>query len=282
MSHTVPQAMAVLREEVAKVPAFFRRDLMILLSYRAALLSDWVNLLVQVVIFAYVSRLVDPATLPAYGAGPTSYLEFVVIGIAIGAFVQLGLTRLVAVFRAERVMGTLEALLLTPTAFTTLQLGSVAYELVYVPVRTALFLAAVAAAFGLSLQLSGLGPVLVALLLFIPTIWGLGVASAGLVLVFRRGSGAAGFVGTILAVGSGAYFPLELFPSWLQTALQANPVAIMLEVARQALLGGAGWAELGPRILLLVPMSVFALAAGIGIFRLALERELRAGTLHLY
>ena len=55
-------------------------------------------------------------------------------------------------------MGTLEALVVTPTTLTTLQLGSVAYDLVYIPIRIALFLAFASVAFDVHIVLSGLGP----------------------------------------------------------------------------------------------------------------------------
>jgi hypothetical protein len=51
---------------------------------------------------------------------------------------------------------------------------------------------------------------------------------------------------------------------------------------REALLGGAGWAQIAPSLLKLAPLSVLGLAAGMLAFRLALKRERRLGTLGLY
>ena len=48
-------------------------------------------------------------------------------------------------FRNEQLMGTLEVLLMTPTTPATIQIGSVVYDLVYVPLRTGLFFLAVVA-----------------------------------------------------------------------------------------------------------------------------------------
>ena len=115
--------------EIRKLPAFFRRDVLVLWSYRLAFVSDWVNLVVQVVMFYFVGQLIPPSSIPQFGGDPTSYLEFVAVGIAIGSFMQIGLGRIATLMRQEQLMGTLEALLMTPTAPTTLQLGSVAYDL---------------------------------------------------------------------------------------------------------------------------------------------------------
>jgi uncharacterized membrane protein (UPF0182 family) len=51
---------------------------------------------------------------------------------------------------------------------------------------------------------------------------------------------------------------------------------------REALLGGAGWTDVAPSLLVLAPMSAFSLIVGMAIFRLAVRRERRLGTLGLY
>ena len=38
---------------------------------------------------------------------------------------------------------------------------------------------------------------------------------------------------------SGAYFPLALFPEWVQSVARLNPIAIALEGMRAALLGSS-------------------------------------------
>jgi ABC-2 type transport system permease protein len=87
---------------------------------------------------------------------------------------------------------------------------------------------------------------------------------------------------TILALLSGAYFPIDLLPGWLQAIASVNPIAIAIDGVRQALLGGDGWAGLDPEVLLLVPMAAVSLTAGVFAFRLGLARERRNGTLGLY
>jgi ABC-type uncharacterized transport system permease subunit len=85
-----------------------------------------------------------------------------------------------------------------------------------------------------------------------------------------------------LAIGSGAYFPLDLLPHWMATVARYSPVAVALDSARAALLGGASWHQIAPLLMLLAPMSALSLAAGLVAFQLALRRERRLGTLGLY
>jgi len=267
--------------ELRKLPAFARRDLLVAWSYRGAFFGEWIGLLTGAFTFYFVGLMVDPKTLPSFGGNHASYMEFVAAGIALGAFVQLGLGRVGAALRGEQLMGTLESLLMTPTSISTIQVGSAAYDLIYVPIRTALFFVILALTFGLTFEPSGIGPAVLSLLLFIPFVWGLGVMSAAITLTFRQGSGAFALGVSGLIIGSGAFFPLQLLPHWISSIARFNPVTLAVNGVRAPLLGG-GWGGIWPDALLLAPVSVATLALGLYAFRLALRREQRRGTLGLY
>jgi ABC-2 type transport system permease protein len=220
--------------------------------------------------------------LPSYGGTRASYLEFAVVGIAVSNFMQLALTKVAVGIRGEQMVGTLESLLMTPTSPVTIQIGTVFYDLLYVPIRTTVFLVLTSVAFGLDYDPSGLLPAVAVLLVFIPFVWGLGVANAGLILTFRRGGGIAGFGATILTVLSGAFFPLALLPVWLRGVASANPVTVAVDAMRNALIGGTGWEDAGPAALQLLPYAAVSLVVGFVVFHLALGRERRRGSLGLY
>jgi ABC-2 type transport system permease protein len=274
--------LAALGEELAKVPAFFRRDLLVLWSYRAAFFSDWANLFVQVLVFYFVSRLVPADALPKFEGRPVTYFEFVAVALILTTFMQVSLSRLVGVVQREQLMGTLDSLFVTPTAPITFMFGSVAYDLLYVPIRTAVFMLIAGGILGVDFNLAGLLPTAVILLVFIPFTWGLGVISAALVLTFKRGSASLGIVVTALTLGSGAYFPVQYLPGWVQSLTQANPITIALGAGRHALLGSADWSMIWSSAAALIPWAVGSLAAGTWAFRLALKRERRRGTMGMY
>lgn len=279
----IPRGSAgVVVDELAKLPAFLRRDLLVAWSYRLAFVSEWSGLVLQALMFYFVGKLVSPEAIPTYGGTPATYMEFVAIGIAMTAFVQLALSRVGTGLRSEQVYGTLESLLMTPTTTMTIQLGTVFYDLLYIPVRTAIFLTFAALAFGLQFDLDGVLPALVVLLAFIPFVWGLGVANAGFILTFRRGGGVGGFAVTVMTLFSGAFFPLEVLPGSIRSGAELNPIAVAIEGMREPLLGGTGWDGVGGDVLFLLPLSAVSLAVGIAAFRLALLREKRRGSLGLY
>ena len=151
------------------------------------------------------------------------------IGVVIVTVSGLLLQKVSTAIREEQLMGTLEALLVTPTSPTTVQAGSAAFDLFFIPIRMAVLLLVVAVAFGLGFAPSGHAPSLVLLMSFVPFVWGLGLVAAAVIVTFRRGGGVIGFFMSVLGLASGAFFPLALLPAWAQTIAEANPVAIVME-----------------------------------------------------
>ena len=270
------------RVELGKLAAFVRRDFLVAWSYRLSFVTGFAGLVAGALIFYFVGLMVDPATIPPVNGQPVTYLEFAIVGMALGGFIQLGLDRVSAALRNEQLMGTLESLLSTPTAPATVQVGSVLFDLIFIPLRMTILLATLALVFGLGLQLDGVPQALVILVFFMPFVWGLGILAAAITLTFRRGSGIIGLGLAALTLVSGLYFPVGLLPGWLTTSAEANPIAIAAQSLREALLGGADWSTVGPDILILAPLSVLSFLLGTAAFRLALRRERRLGTLGTY
>ena len=102
--------------ELQKLSAFARRDFLFAWSYRTAFFSDWIGLGVQAVLLSFVGRLAKDSAVPSYNGQQATYMAFAMIGVAIGVFLQLGLDQIATGMRQEQLMGTLEPLLLTPTA----------------------------------------------------------------------------------------------------------------------------------------------------------------------
>lgn len=266
--------------EAAKLPAFLRRDFLHAWSYRMSFVSDAVGLAIQTVIFLYIGKMIDPDVLPTFGSARVSYLEFVVVGIAISMLLGIGLFRAGAAYRNEQLMGTLEAVLMTPTTSGTIQLGSILYDLVYMPIRTGVFFLVLALTLDVRLSAGGIPQAFVVLMLFMPFVWGVGIAYAAFNLTFKR-VGGGGLI-ALLTITSGAYFPLTLFPDWLRTLAGLNPMAVAIKALRESLLGGAGWSVVQDALVVLAPAAILSLAAGILCFRLAMHRERRRGTVGLY
>ncbi|HET9249595.1 MAG TPA: ABC transporter permease [Actinomycetota bacterium] len=268
-------------EDARKLLAFFRRDFLTLWSYRLGFFSDWVNLFIQILILSFVGRLIADDRLPAIGSVHPTYVEFAAVGIAIGSLLQANLARVTSAIRSEQLMGTLEYLFLTPTAPVTVLLGSVVYDMVYVPIRTFLLLFLLAVILDVRFTVTALPTVALILGAFLPFLWGISWVSAAGVLTFRRGAGIAGVGAALLVLTSGSYFPVSLLPGWLQTVAEVNPITHALDATREALLGGTS-TGVGTAVLSILPVAIVSLVFGIVALRFALRRERERGTLGLY
>jgi ABC-2 type transport system permease protein len=282
MSAALPKRISAVAEDLHKLPAFFRRDLLVLVSYRLAFFSDWVNLVFEVVLLFFVGRLIDPSVLPSFGGVRPTYVEFAAVGIAIGSILQANTARAMSAIRSEQVVGTLEMVFLSPTAPTTVLMGVVVYDLVYVPIRSVIFLAALSLLTDVRFSLSALIPVTVIFVAFAPFLWGLSFVGAAGMLTFRRGAGIAGLTAAVLVITSGSFFPVTVLPEWLQLVARLNPITIAVDGVRAALLGAAGWAEAFRSAISILPFAAVSLALGVLALRAALRRERRRGTLGLY
>ena len=82
--------------------------------------------------------------------------------------------------------------------------------------------------------------------------WAVGLLANGLVLRFGLGAEEIGWA-VVFLIGplSGAYYPVSVLPSWLQTAAFALPTAWAFEAMRAALIEGRiAWSLLGMSMLL--------------------------------
>jgi ABC-type polysaccharide/polyol phosphate export permease len=208
-------------------------------------------------------------------------MEYVATGLVLGALIQLGVGRVTQAIEQEQARGTLESLVITPTPAPVLLVGSVAYDLVYVPVRTLLTLFVIAVGFGLRYKVSGIPAAVLFLVMFVPFVWGIGMISAAIQLTFRRGAGLfTGFI-TLFTVGSGAYVPVSVLPGPAAGLAPYNPVGVASHGMRESLIAG-GWSAVHGTLLTLPLLSAVSLLAGIAALRLALRRERRLGTIGVY
>jgi ABC-2 type transport system permease protein len=267
---------------INRLGGFARRDFLTAVSYRAAFLGDIIGLGFQIVMFYFLSLMIDPSALPTYDGQPVSYLEWASVGIILGAFMTLGLEQTSTALRQEQLTGTLESLLMSPVRTWIIQLGLATYDLVYVPIRTAVFLGLLAWLLDVSFLWSGLPALFLILLVFIPFVWGLGMVGSAIILTFKRGARLVGIAGSAINILSGAYFPLELFPPWAQAIGESNPVGLAFEAGREALLAGATIADVGPDALTIAIWAVITLTFGQVAGMWALARERRRGTLTIY
>jgi len=259
--------------------AFVRRELATYASYRAKLALGLASLVLSLVTFSFVGRVVAGAGRGFVEQYGMSYSSFAVVGIFVHSLAMSGLHSFRSAVRREQLQGTLELLLTTRLPSPVLVLLAGSGELAITVVGGAALMAGGAALIGLDLRLS---PSLAgALLLYLLVMCGVGLASAGVIMVSKEGepiswavSGAAGLLG-------GVYFPVDMLPGWLQASAQALPTTHALAVARYGAHGATAPGSTGSLPFLAVSAAA-SLVVGLAVLEWGCRRARNAGTLGHY
>lgn len=259
--------------------AFLRRDLLLELSYRFALVLHYSGLVVHLVTFYYVSRLVQGGPwLEPYGG---EYFPFVALGIAFSGFLGFGLSGFSNAIRLEQYYGTLEALLSTPVPAWKLALLATISGYVSTVIEALVYLAA-GWSLGLRFPSAAWGPALVVAALTAASFSALGVLAASFIVYFKRGDPINWMIGTLSHFLGGVYFPVAVLPAWLAAAAKLLPVTHGLEALRRTMLQGAGLSDVRYPVLALAAFAAVGWPVALWSFTVALNAARRRATLSHY
>lgn len=274
--------MRDIRPLIDKPLAFLVRDFKIAASYRLQFLLQGFGILLTTFTFSLVARMFDGQSLPVLAPYGGDFFAFVLIGIAFTDYLTISTDTFADEIRKAQMVGTLEALLVTPTPMATILLSSYVYNLLATSLRVVFYLLLGTLIFGVELKVSGLTTVLFTFLLALLPCFGLGLLSAAFIIVFKQGSP----ISTLLAVSSGLLggmlYPVSVLPAWLKPFSAMLPITHGLEALRQVLLNGAGIFEIRRQLLILALFSILLLAIGIYALYASLKLARKEGSLLHY
>jgi len=276
---TEPRSAGPVSLVLTSAVAFVKRELATYASYRAKLALGLASLVLSLVTFSFVGRVVAGAGSGFVTQYGMSYSSFAVVGIFVHSLAVSGLHSFRSAVRREQLQGTLELLLTTRLPSPVLVVLAGAGELAITVLGGAALMAGGAALIGLDLKLS---PSLAgALVLYLLVMCGVGLASAGVIMVSKEGepvswavSGAAGLLG-------GVYFPVDMLPGWLQAGARVLPTTHALAVARYGAQGTSAPGFAGSLSFLAVSATA-SLIVGFAVLEWGCRRARIAGTLGHY
>jgi ABC-2 type transport system permease protein len=262
-----------------KLLAFLKRDFLSEVSYRVAFLFQIVGIFFSLLAFYFVTKMIDPATEGLDGIPP---FEWLLVGLAFQYYFSTALYAFSAKIRNEQLLGTLEAMLVTPTPTPIVIFSSAAWDFTYGAIRVAVYLLFETLVFGVHLHTNSLGALMAGVLLTFLSSAGLGILSASFILYFKRGdpinfllSGTTTFFGNV-------FFPVEQLPEWLRPISDLLPITWSLRIIRGSLLQGLPSSELTDELLCLAGLTVVLLPMGIALSRIAIRKAKREGSLIQY
>jgi ABC-2 type transport system permease protein len=266
---------------VAVMAAFLRRDLREALTYKFSFLSSLVGIVLSSATFYFVAKLV-PAGTPSLGPFGGDYFSFAVVGVAFAGLLGMFQEGLASVVRSAQTSGTLEALLVTPVPVPVILFGSSLYALLFQIFRTALHLGVALAFFGLALGRINTAGVAAVGLLTVLCFLSVGVLSASFVLVYKMGNPFSWILGTVSGLLGGVVFPVALLPTWIRWVSSLLPVTYALDGMRKSLLASAPFAAILPDVAALAAFDALLLPLSLVVFRLAVRKAKKDGTLAHY
>jgi len=260
------------------VLAMIKRDLLVTRSYRLAFVLDVVFGLLNLALFFFISRTFSSV----HGAnlhGAPTYFAFASVGIAITIVVDAASTGLANRIRGEQLTGTLEALLIQPVTVAEVSFGLAGFPFVFAMVRAFFYLVVAALWFHLDLGQTSWPGFVLTLLVSGVAFSALGVLLGAVVLVVKRGDVLVGMVIFAMGLLSGALFPVDVLPGWLEPIGKVMPTRFAFDGLRASMFVGSGWwTDVG----VLAAYSILGIPAAIAVFGWALRVAQRQGTLGQY
>jgi ABC-2 type transport system permease protein len=259
--------------------AFFVRDALIALSYRASFIAQLAGNLLILGVFFFIGRTVGSETSAALAPYGGNYFAFLLVGLSLGDCIGVSLTTFASQIREGQLTGTLEVTLMSSLRLSLMLLYTSLWNYFFAFVRFVLYLVVGAFLYGVSFHQANIP---VALLLFVLTVssfLGIGVLWASLVLIIKRGEAIMTTIGYGVILISGVLFPPTVLPPWLRFFSDLIPLTHALEGMRLALLKGFGIVALAPILAKLLAFSAVLLVIGFVAFDRAVRQAKVAGTL---
>ena len=191
------------------------------------------------------------------------------IGAVVWAYLGILFEFLMETVAWERWEGTIEYTFMAPLSRAMHLAGQGVFAIAYGLVR-AIFLFVVCAFlfFNLSIPDAQYFPAFVVLVVASISFIGIGMMMSVLPLISPEKGTQLGFVaqGTLLVV-SGVYYPVSVMPEWMQWIAKISPATYALRGIRNAILHGAGAADVWRDIWPLLVIGVVSIPLGLAVFR---------------
>ena len=266
---------------IEKAFSFIKRSFMLQTSYKFEFFRRFFFMFFSITTYYFVAKMIGDAGLQYLKPYGGDYFSFVLIGIAFTGYLMISLRGFSETVRDEQMMGTLEAMLVTPTNTSTIIVLSSLWSFIFASFRVLLYLL-IGVFLGVNLSNANVLGALIIFALTIICFSSIGIISASFIMIFKKGDPINMlFVATSELFG-GVLFPIEVFPGWLQTVSHILPITYSLNGMRHALLQGYSLQSLAPDVFTLVIFSFVLVPASLLTFGYAVKKTKLDGTLVQY
>jgi ABC-2 type transport system permease protein len=268
--------------ELQKVWAYIKKEFLIEMSYKFAMMFSLLGIFTTIATYFFIDRLFGNQMTSDLAPFATSYFPYVLVGNAFFAYVGLALGGFSGRIESEQSLGTLEVLLGSPTKLWILMLAMVAWNTLYASAEVIGYFFVGGVGFGVDfsqINWLSLGSILG---LAIVAFNSIGLIEAAWLLVFKRGLAAAWALNGLCALLGGVFFPVTVFPLWLQAITEWNPITYAIRGLQLAIYQGTPVTQLTHELWVLGLFCILLVPLGLVSWDWALRRAKEDGSLSLH
>ncbi len=258
------------------------RGFYVWISYKTQVIFTVLGWLLPVFSYYFIGVMYKNAVAPSLAAYGGSYVAFMVIGVAFQGYVSSAFTTLSTRIRNEQLMGTLEYVLMSPTRLSSFLLYNAAWAFLLNSLNAALILGVGTFLLGVNFVHADIFGAALALILAILSNMGLGMASAGVIMITKQGNPISFLFTSVSNLLSGVFFPVAVLPIWLRYVSYMLPLTWSLDAIRYALLEGYSVPALSFYLEILSLFTLITVPLGLLAFSLGFTKARKDGSLSQY
>lgn len=213
-------------------------------------------------------------------AGTADYTSYIVIGSMFWWWFNMILWGLGSSLRQEQVRGTLESSWLAPAPKVFLLLGAALADLVICLGMLSVSWVSGRLLYGVQM-VSSIWLLLTVVVASIPSIYGIGIIFASLVLVFKETNSFVYFTRGLITVFAGITYPIKVLPDWMAAISRALPLTHAINAVR-AIATGGNLGAISFELRYLLVSGAVLLAVGLLTFFGVQRQMLQNGTVGQY
>ncbi len=261
---------------------FLKRGLLTTLSYKTSLVLSLLGSFIGIIQFTLMGNFLAAGnTFPLIHQYGGNLLSYLVLGSSFSSFLGVSLNSFQSTIRNEQQMGTLENLLVTGVSLEKAVIYSASWNYIWTIINVGILLFIIIVFFNIQVSINYMSLVII-LVLTILSVSGIGMMSAGIIMVTKQGDPINWVFGILTGLFSGVMFPVELLPSFFQHLSYLLPTTYALHGLRMALLRNSSPSDLASVIVLLLLFTIILFPSGIFVFKWGCNRAKRNGSLSQY
>ena len=208
-------------------------------------------------------------------------LSYFITGSVFMSYTNLALSTFKTSIQREQNMGTLEYLLLSRTSFWQLFIFNFLSDFLFTTLNILLIFFALVLLFSVEVKVNVFSAFLV-LIVVTFSLLGIGLLSAAMILVTKKGDPVGWVYFTLAGLFSGIYYPIEILPTFLRKISYFLPTTYGMDLLRKTLLKKYGISQIKEGLLIMLLMGLILVPLGICLFSKNFNKARKDGTLAWY